>query len=194
MILLFGSSGLLGKYVYQYLSFKKFNCVTISRTEYDILKDSFEKLESIIINYHPKCIINCTNSFKDTLEVQLKINSYFPYHLSKLASKYNCNLIHISTNGVFVGTKKESYSEQDIPNAIDSYGITKVLGENIPHTVIRTSILGETNRSDSYFIEWLKKSESILSQGTQIKDLPSSTLGFEIYTFPAPYPIKVDFY
>jgi methylation protein EvaC len=161
VILLFGASGLLGKYVFDYLESKNFTIISISKHQYNIISDCFQTLENIILKYKPSILINCTNSFKDDLETQLKINSYFPHQLSNLAIKYHLELIHISTNGVFLGDTEYYYSENDIPDANDHYGITKILGENIPFTVIRTSIIGETKRGDHYFIEWLKKSTHI---------------------------------
>jgi len=152
-ILLFGHTGLLGWYVYYYLKYK-YNVITV---QFNILEDSVEDIISI---HKPNLIINCTNSFKDSLETMFKINSYFPHQLSNIALKYNIELIHFSTNGVFSG-ESGMYSENDIPSATDNYGITKMIGENIPFTVIRTSIIGESDRSDHYLLEWLKKSTHI---------------------------------
>ena len=146
-IILFGSSGMLGWYLQTYLSLK-FTVISITRKEYDILKDSSIKLSKLIEIYKPIVIINCTNSYKGSFEQQIRINSYFPLLLDKIASKYNSHFIHFSTNGVFLGSS-HSYQEDDIPNANDTYGISKMIGENIRGTVIRTSILGESKTNNT---------------------------------------------
>ena len=47
-IYLFGSTGMLGNYVKYILEKKKYNLKCINRKEFDILKDSLEKLNHII--------------------------------------------------------------------------------------------------------------------------------------------------
>lgn len=166
-IILFGSSGMLGWYIQTYLSLK-FTVISITRKEYDILKDSSIKLSKLIETHQPNIIINCTNSYKGSFEEQIRINSYFPLLLDKIASKYNSQFIHFSTNGVFLGSS-HSYQEDDIPNANDTYGISKMIGENIRGTVIRTSILGESKTNQRCLIEWLKQNKYKKIQGF-IKD------------------------
>ena len=54
-------------------------------------------------------------------------------------------MVHISTDYVFDGTKKEPFSENDTPNPLQVYGKSKLKGEiliqdtNISGFIIRTS-------------------------------------------------------
>jgi dTDP-4-dehydrorhamnose reductase/SAM-dependent methyltransferase len=166
-ILLFGSTGMLGWYIKTYLSIS-YTVISITRKEYDILKDNNIKLMKLIHTYKPTIIINCTNCYKGSFEDKIRINSYFPVLLDKVAHKYNCKFIHFSTNGVFLGSLNP-YSEDDIPNASDTYGISKIIGENIHGMVIRTSILGESDNNRICLIEWLKQNKYNKIQGF-IKD------------------------
>lgn len=154
MILLFGASGLLGWYVYEYLKID-FKIIPITSQEFNILTDD---LNDLITKYNPSIIINCTNAFKESFKDQLYINSLFPYTLSKLK---DIKVIQISTNGVFQGLTG-NYHEDSIPDALDTYGITKILGETERVTLIRTSILGESNPNKKCFIEWLKTQSHII--------------------------------
>lgn len=166
-ILLFGSTGMLGWYMKTYLSLH-YKVLSITRKEFDIMKDSVGKLTKIIETHSPTVIINCTNCYKGSYEEQIRINSYFPMLLDSIASKYDLKFIHFSTNGVFLGSLNP-YQEDDIPNANDSYGVSKMMGEHIKGTVIRTSILGESKTNPKCLIEWLKQNKYNKIQGF-IKD------------------------
>ncbi|MEK7111331.1 MAG: SDR family oxidoreductase, partial [Patescibacteria group bacterium] len=52
-------------------------------------------------------------------------------NIVKLAKKLNCQLIHISTDYIFDGTKTGEYIETDKPNPIEWYGKTKYEAEKI---------------------------------------------------------------
>ena len=162
-IILFGSTGLLGWYIKNYL-YNKYNLIIIKRDTYDILNDTYEKLKSLIEIHKPEYVINCTNSFRDTLKDMLLINSLFPQRLDKLSKILKYTFIHISTNGVFSGYKGH-YNEKDIEDANNNYGITKLLGEKIESIVIRTSIVGESSYNKDCIIEWLKKNKNNTIEG-----------------------------
>lgn len=55
------------------------------------------------------------------------------------------SLVHISTDYVFDGGRREPYTEEDCPRPVNAYGISKLAGEHFvlatggPNTVIRTS-------------------------------------------------------
>lgn len=72
-------------------------------------------------------------------------------------------LIYISTDSVFDGEKQTSYSESDLTNPLNIYAKTKLMGEEIVlsinnGTVLRTNIIGWTQKSNSSFVEWVLKS------------------------------------
>ena len=63
--------------------------------------------------------------------------------------------MHISTDCVFSGFSG-NYNESDQPDAIDCYGQTKALGEEISETalVLRTSIIGIEKKSAHGLLSW----------------------------------------
>lgn len=123
------------------------------------LKDQ-EKLLTIIRNFEPDYIINCAgilirNSDDNPAEA-IYINSYLPQYLNKLSKSHGFKLIHISTDCVFSGSKGQ-YTEQDSPDATNTYGRTKALGEinNNKNLTIRTSIIGpELKPSGTGLMHW----------------------------------------
>lgn len=62
------------------------------------------------------------------------------YNIASAASEKDIPLIYISTDFVFDGTKEE-YSEDDEPNPIDWYGLTKYLGEKVSRAIYPKSVI-----------------------------------------------------
>jgi len=83
------------------------------------------------------------------------INSLFPKHLAEVAQSYGCRVIHISTDGVFRGTKT-GYFEDSRPDCSDVYGKTKLAGEiNAENFInIRCSIIGPSPYEHGGVWEW----------------------------------------
>jgi dTDP-4-dehydrorhamnose reductase len=87
--------------------------------------------------------IGVLNHAADELEIAHQLNTQLPLFLSELGKKMGFQLIHISTDCVFSGSKG-GYIESDLPDATSNYGQTKIGGEGIDsdHLVIRTSVIG----------------------------------------------------
>ena len=161
-ILLFGSTGMLGRYVYQVLTddADKYNVICINRADYDIRQDSWTKLNTIIKQLVANdVIINCAGIIPQKTDSSdyksyIKVNSLFPHKLNEYAKERNIKFIHITTDCVFDGLKG-NYNEQDKHTANTLYGISKSLGEPEEATVIRTSIIGEERYGKKSLIEWV---------------------------------------
>ena len=85
-IILFGSTGMLGNYVLQLLS-KKYQIICITRKEFDIENDSWNKLEEILQKEKDEIniIVNCAGIIPQTnLQIDyrkyIQINSLFYIH------------------------------------------------------------------------------------------------------------------
>ena len=68
-------------------------------------------------------------------------------------------MIHQTTDCVYTGNKG-NYSENDIYDVADVYGMSKALGEPKNCTVIRTSIMGEEVNQGRSLIEWVKSEKN----------------------------------
>jgi dTDP-4-dehydrorhamnose reductase len=161
-ILLFGSTGMLGNYMFSVLK-TKHNVICITREVFDIETDSWNKLNEVIeknIKYIDDVIINCAGVIpQKTKNIEyrkyIRVNSIFPHKLNEISQKHRINFIHITTDCVFDG-ERGNYTEDDEHTAKDIYGISKSIGEPEEATVIRTSIIGEEITGKKSLLEWVR--------------------------------------
>ena len=132
-ILVTGKDGQLG-YALQEFSGNQFKFIWkfTGRSELDIT-DSI-KTQSVLKQFQPDWIINTAaytdvDGAENNQEIAYKVNTDGPYILAKSAKEIGAKLVHISTDYVFDGTKKESYTENDKPNPLQVYGKSKLKGE-----------------------------------------------------------------
>ena len=170
-ILLFGNTGMLGGYVYNYFK-SNYEVICINRSNYDIEKNTFQDLLNILQNYKIKnndIIINCIgllphrfnstsldkqNFSCDILKKFILVNSVFPHHLEKIHFIYKCKVINITSDCVFSGDKG-SYNETDPFDLFNIYGISKTSGEPDQICNIRTSIIGHETYNKKSLLEWV---------------------------------------
>ena len=92
-IVLFGATGMLGRYVLNVLK-EYYDVYCISRDNYDIENDSFEKLEDILNEILQKndVIINCSGIIpqkyeNDKFKTYIRVNTLFPHKLNEISKK-----------------------------------------------------------------------------------------------------------
>jgi dTDP-4-dehydrorhamnose reductase len=161
-VIVFGKTGMLGNYVYKTLM-TDYEVITIDRKDFDIESCDWKKLdEKIKLFSRNDIIINCIGSIpqrKPNIKQLIVVNTIFPLKLNEISKKYGLKLIHITTDCVFSG-KKGNYTENDIHDSDENYGITKSLGENIDSCIIRTSIIGEEINNKLSLLEWVKNNKN----------------------------------
>jgi dTDP-4-dehydrorhamnose reductase len=167
-LIILGSNGMLGNYIKRYFQTKtNINVITINRPTFDAYNHDITKLEQIIqVNLTPQTLIfnaigtipQANNDYEIINDHYKKINQEFPHHLANLCEKYNAKLIHPSTDCVFNGGRG-NYTENDIPDETNIYGVSKYLGEPSNCTVMRTSIMGEEVNNKRSFVEFVKQNE-----------------------------------
>jgi dTDP-4-dehydrorhamnose reductase len=93
------------------------------------------------------------------------VNAIGPGIVAKACRKFNARLLHISTDYVFDGNKRDKYIETDATDPISVYGSSKLHGESavlaeLPTaSVARTAVLYGWNpiKSKSNFVTWVLK-------------------------------------
>lgn len=156
-IVLFGSTGMLGNYCLNVLQ-RSYNVIAVTRRDYDIMDNDYDKLFNIISSYKNSVIVNCAGSIPQRgigNEMDCFItNSLFPKMLDKIACQLGLKFVHVSTNCVF-NYPDGNCNELAMPNETQSYGLSKILGEPDNASVIRTSIIGEEIANKKSLLEWV---------------------------------------
>ena len=120
----------------------------IPKEEVDIL--DFNTVNNFFTKKSPKVVINCS-AFTDVDGAETKrsdaelLNVLAAKNLAKSSKENNFLLIHISTDYVFNGKRKNIYTDIDEPDPINWYGYTKMMGEKSIKLYADNSIIIRTS-------------------------------------------------
>jgi dTDP-4-dehydrorhamnose reductase len=81
------------------------------------------------------------------------VNAEGTKNLAEACKEYQVTLIHISTDYVFDGEKQEAYTVKDVPNPINEYGKSKLLGEKFIQNILEKFYIIRTSWLYSEFGE-----------------------------------------
>lgn len=165
-IYILGSTGLLGSHIAYYLN-NYCKVELIPRKKLDASKTysrSHFKLAPLPLQ-EGDYVINCVGVLKPQIKSDtesIKVNGLFPHALANYCNAEGARLIHFSTDCVFSGNRG-SYTEVDIPDAEDIYGISKSMEPCNKAMVLRTSFIGEELYHKRSLMSWLfsKKGKAI---------------------------------
>ena len=116
-------------------------------------------VSSVIADLRPETVINAVGVIKqapgvDDSVLTTQINALLPHLLARDCAAAGARLVQISTDCVFSG-RAGRYTEVDLPDPVDFYGRSKLLGEvPTPHVTLRTSIIGPELRHGGSLLEW----------------------------------------
>jgi dTDP-4-dehydrorhamnose reductase len=146
-ILIIGANGQLGRDIIKV--FKEIELIPLTHHEIEIT--DFFQSKKTIEKYSPEIVIN-TAAFHNVPECEkypdkaFLVNSIGVKNLAEICREHNLTLVHISTDYVFDGKKNNPYTEEDVPNPLNAYGISKLAGEFFAkkvemHYIIRVASL-----------------------------------------------------
>lgn len=184
-IAILGVTGMLGSTLFRYFSINDSHHVYGAARNLSLL-DSYPKdwkrkvtildvaedkyFSEWLSSLKPDVVINCIGIIKQLKESEnsiqsIKINSLFPHQIASICNQIGARLIHFGTDCVFSGIAG-NYREQDLPDARDLYGLSKLLGEvtTYPNVLtLRTSIIGHELKTQYSLIDWF------LGQSSEIR-------------------------
>ena len=172
-ILVSGSNGQLGKSLKELSSdFPRFEFIFLSRTDMPV--HHFELVRNTFKAHHPQYFINCaayTNVDKAEQEKELayQVNGEAVGVLAAICKEYDSKFIHISTDYVFDGNATTPYSENFQTNPINTYGASKLEGEqqalqfNSDSIIIRSSWV-----YSAYGKNFVRTMLELMSRGNEI--------------------------
>lgn len=148
-IVVLGANGMLGQMVSSYFGNKGF---TIHKISYRFDNEQRNNFIKEVQKYPDAIVINCIGKIRQKTQdddLLLWANSLLPLAL-KTHLPHTQTIVHPSTDCVFSGNTQQPYKHNDTPDAIDTYGWSKYLGEKAlldrKNTIIyRVSIIGPDN-------------------------------------------------
>lgn len=141
-----GANGQLGTDLVKTLS--DWDLIPLIHQDLDIC--DFVYTRKVLEDAKPRIVIN-TAAFNrvDDCEGEPSrafwVNAFAVRKLAQVCAELGCILVHISTDYVFGGEKRSPYTEDDAPNPLNVYGVSKLAGEHFvrhtcpKHFIIRTS-------------------------------------------------------
>lgn len=196
-ILVIGANGLLGTKLISLLSNEKysrsFNLIAADvQRDLNLIPESVnykyiditdkENIDKTFFKIRPNIVIltaayTDVDGSEDNRETAYEINAVGPGNVALACRRRASKLIHISTDFVFDGEKGD-YSEEDNPNPLSYYAITKLEGEKrviesgADFLICRTAVLYGWYSNRLNFITWilenLKKGKEITITTDQI--------------------------
>ena len=174
-ILILGSTGMLGSECKDAFV-QGHEVITPDKMEMDIISwdGVIENLQKVL----PDVVLNCAGfTDVDACETEdfrvRKINVEGPRNLAQCSARFECKLVHVSSDYVFNGQKlvPQPYFEDDTPNPLSAYGKSKMesekaVRENAPnYIIIRTAWLYGINGNNfikSIVTQAVKKKTQVL--------------------------------
>lgn len=181
-ILIFGGDGMLGHRLMRDLAPRHEVRVTLRRRLSDYAShgmfsaaNSFDRIDvretdpmrRAIGEFRPDAVVNAAGILKTGPGTQdpiaaIEINALFPHRLAAICLEYGARLLHYSTDCVFSG-RRGNYTESDVPDPVDLYGRSKLLGEPAGgHCItLRTSMIGFELSRKTGLLEWFLAQKGI---------------------------------
>ncbi len=186
IILLIGSLGQLGNEFKNFFQtnnyqFYESDLPTLDISNLDDVLEAFSEIK-------PEVVINCSAyNFVDKAEEDhwspIKVNTIGVQNLAYACEKYNSFLVHFSTDYVFDGEKPSQYVEDDEPNPINFYGMSKFLGEQAIQDILDSYLIFRVSWLYGFgtqnflikFLHWIEETDTVRIAIDEIS-VPTSTL------------------
>jgi len=198
-VLVTGCGGMLGNAIYPYF---RERCAAVLATDIQIESDerdwlryldardrtamaaAFEEFRPDLV-LHLAALVDVEKCELDPEEARIS-NAVTTQIAAELAARYDATLVYISTGGIFDGLKMDYYTEDDQPNPIMVYGVTKLDGEHEvwrawPKSYILRAgwMVGGGPRNDHKFVSFICNQ---LADGAKIIYGVNDKIGTPTYT------------
>lgn len=179
-IVILGGNGQLGRDLSQVLS----PYSPLSLTHEDLEITDYIQVRKTLESIQPDLVINCVayNKVDDAEKeffLPFAVNALAVRNLSIVCETLKATLMHISTDYVFGGEKREPYTEEDLPFPLSVYGNSKLSGENFVRShlsryyIVRTSGLygkGGSRAKKGNFVETMVRLSKEKKEIRVVKD------------------------
>ena len=190
-VLIIGSRGQLGTDLVTAFS----DCQTTAYTSDDLDIRDEALVQQQVAFTAPDLVINSAaftrvDECEREQERAFAVNALGPRNLALACKRWDIPLLHISTNYVFDGRKNSPYIEDDATGPVNSYGITKLAGEQFiryiwnKHFIVRVSGLFGLTPSRMKGTNFVEAMLRLGSKGTPLRIVCDESLS-PTYTLDA---------
>ena len=149
-LLVLGGGGMLGRAVVRDAARLGHDVVALARPDLDITDP--DRVTHAVAEVAPRAIVNCA-AFTDVDGAEtrepaaLRVNGDGAGNVARAAAEASARVVHVSTDYVFDGSKREPWVESDPVAPLQAYGRTKLAGEravadaNPEHAIVRAAWL-----------------------------------------------------
>ena len=159
-ILILGHTGKMGSALFSVFSNNNYEVFGKNTSDFDAY--NFISVKNIIDNIKPEIVFNTVaflgiDPCEKEPEKAFKLNTLLPKYLSDYSIKKYFLFIHFSSDAVYDDKKMDYYIENDLPNPLNIYGLTKLGGDRMVQSklsdyyIFRIPILfGPTTKRDQF--------------------------------------------
>ena len=149
-LLVLGSGGMLGRAVATDARRLGHDVVALTHADLDVT--DADHVTRVVTAAEPRAVVNCTG-FTDVDGAEsdegraLRVNGDGAGNVARGAAEASARVVHVSTDYVFDGSKREPWVESDPVAPLQAYGRTKLAGEvavaesGAEHAIVRTAWL-----------------------------------------------------
>jgi dTDP-4-dehydrorhamnose reductase len=149
-LLVIGSAGMLGRAVAQDATRLGHDVVGLTHADVDITDAA--RVDRLVAAAEPQALVNCAawtdvDGAESHQGLAHRVNADGAGHVARAAAKAGARVVHISTDYVFDGSKREPWLESDEVGPLQTYGRTKLAGEReveeatAEHAIVRAAWL-----------------------------------------------------
>ncbi|MDP8967423.1 MAG: dTDP-4-dehydrorhamnose reductase [Actinomycetota bacterium] len=149
-LLVTGAGGMLGRAVVDAASRLGHDVLACSRAELDVADG--DAVRHAIATGRPQAVVNCAaytdvDGAESDRQAAAAVNATGAGNVAAAAAEIGALIVHVSTDYVFDGSKREPWLESDPVAPLGVYGETKLAGEravaslNPAHAIVRTAWL-----------------------------------------------------
>ena len=145
-----GAGGMLGRAVAEAATQRGHEVLAATRADVDITVEA--SLLPALLEWRPEAVVNCAaytdvDGAEGDREAAAAVNHAGAGNVAAAAAEVGASIVHVSTDYVFDGSKREPWVESDPTGPLGVYGETKLGGEhavadaNPDHAIVRTAWL-----------------------------------------------------